>query len=109
MTADTLPRLLTLSEVAISLRLSPHTIRSFVRKGKLSPVRICRRLLFSPPDIARLIAGATDSVPAAEPTQSQDTSGSRPTGEPQASTAKRQIIGSRADFERLKSERQSVA
>ena len=91
MTADTFPRLLTLTEVASSLRLSPHTVRSFVRQGKLNPVRICRRLLFSPPDIERLIAGATDSVPDAEcSTESQNTAS---------------IIGSRADFEHLKIER----
>jgi DNA-binding transcriptional MerR regulator len=58
MMADT-PRLLTLLEVAAMLRLSPHTIRCFVRKGKLSPVRLCRRLLFRPADIERLIASAS--------------------------------------------------
>jgi len=53
--ADTYPRLLTLLAVADMLQLSPHTIRSFVRKGKLYPVRICRRLLFDPADVQRLI------------------------------------------------------
>ena len=48
-------RLLTLMEVADLLRLSPHTIRSFVKKGKLHPTRICRRLLFSPVDVERLL------------------------------------------------------
>lgn len=48
-------RLLTLLEVADMLRLSPHTIRAFVRKGKLCPVRICRRLLFRVGDVERLI------------------------------------------------------
>lgn len=51
-------RLLTLTEVAGALRLSPHTIRAFVRKGKLSPVRICRRLLFRPADVEQLIAAS---------------------------------------------------
>lgn len=55
-------RLLTLEEVATGLRLSPHTIRAFVRKGKLHPVRICRRLLFRPGDIEQLIfRNASDS------------------------------------------------
>lgn len=54
----TLARLLTLAETADLLRLSPHTVRAMVRKGKLRPVRICRRLLFSPHEIARLIAEA---------------------------------------------------
>lgn len=53
--ADTI-RLLTLEETAAALRLSKHTIRSFVRKGKLCPVRICRRLLFRPADVEKLIA-----------------------------------------------------
>jgi hypothetical protein len=48
--------LLTLEETAAALRLSPHTVRSFVRRGKLYPVRICRRLLFRPADIEKLIA-----------------------------------------------------
>ena len=48
-------KLLTLEEVADMLRLSKHTIRSFARKGKLVPVRICRRLLFRPADVEKLI------------------------------------------------------
>ena len=51
----TTPRLLTLAEFADALRLSPHTIRKYVRLGKLQPVRICRRLLFAPQDVERLI------------------------------------------------------
>ena len=51
-------RLLTLTEVADALRLSPHTIRAFVRKGRLCPVRICRRLLFRPADVEKLIAAS---------------------------------------------------
>jgi excisionase family DNA binding protein len=54
--AETFSRLLTLLEVADTLRLSPHTIRSLVRQGKLHPTRICRRLLFSPADVEQLIA-----------------------------------------------------
>lgn len=56
--APSIPRLLTLSEVAESLRLSPHTIRAMVRQGRLQPVRICRRLLFSPEEVSRLLAEA---------------------------------------------------
>lgn len=51
-------RLLTLPEVAYALRLSPHTIRAFVRQRKLLPVRICRRLLFRPGDVEKLIAAS---------------------------------------------------
>ena len=55
--ADTI-RLLTLEETAAALRLSPHTIRAFVRKGRLSPVRICRRLLFRVADVEKLITAS---------------------------------------------------
>jgi excisionase family DNA binding protein len=48
-------RLLTLLEVADLLRVSPHTVRAWVRKGRLQPVRICRRLLFSPEVVARFV------------------------------------------------------
>jgi excisionase family DNA binding protein len=63
-------QLLTLLEVADLLRLSPHTIRSMVRKGKLAPTKICRRLLFSQSEILRLIGDpnqvislSTDAAP----------------------------------------------
>ena len=46
-------RLLTLIEVSDLLRVSPHTIRAWVRKGRLRPVRICRRLLFDPAEVSR--------------------------------------------------------
>lgn len=54
----TTERLLTLLEVADLTRVSPHTVRAWVRKGRLRPVRICRRLLFSPDEITRFLAGA---------------------------------------------------
>jgi excisionase family DNA binding protein len=49
-------RLLTLLEVADRLRVSPHTVRAWVRKGRLHPVRICRRLLFSQDAISRFVS-----------------------------------------------------
>jgi hypothetical protein len=51
-----IPRLLSLLAVAEALSLSPHTIRSLVKRGKLRPVRICRRLLFDPREVSRFIA-----------------------------------------------------
>jgi len=54
----TVPQLLTLHAVAKALCVSPHTVRAWVRKGKLRPVRICRRLLFDPDEIARFLAEA---------------------------------------------------
>jgi excisionase family DNA binding protein len=56
--ANALPRLLTLLEVADSLRLSPHTVRAMVRQDRLKPVRLCRRLLFDPADVLRLLENA---------------------------------------------------
>lgn len=47
--------LLTLLDVAATLRVSPHTVRAWVRLGKIRPVRICRRLLFHPDELARFI------------------------------------------------------
>ena len=60
--------LLTLSEVANLLRVSPHTIRAWTRSGRLSPVRICRRLLFTPESVQRLIeSGSSDCNASALP------------------------------------------
>lgn len=53
-----IPQLLTLAAVAKSLCVSGHTVRSWVRKGKLRPVRICRRLLFTPQEVARFLSEA---------------------------------------------------
>jgi len=56
--ADTVPKLLTLAVVAEALAVSPHTVRMWVRKNRLRPVRICRRLLFSPDEVTRFLAEA---------------------------------------------------
>jgi excisionase family DNA binding protein len=48
-------QLLTLLELADQLKISPHTIRKFVRDGRLKPTRICRRLLFSPSEVRRFL------------------------------------------------------
>jgi len=55
---ETVPQLLTLLEVAEKLRVSPHSIRSWVRQGRLIPTRICRRLLFNPNEVQRFLADA---------------------------------------------------
>jgi excisionase family DNA binding protein len=49
------PQLLTLLAVAQALCVSPHTVRAWVRKGRLRPLRICRRLLFHPDEVARFL------------------------------------------------------
>lgn len=56
--SDSVPQLLTLLAVARALSVSPHTVRSWVRKGKLRPVRICRRLLFHADEVARFLREA---------------------------------------------------
>ena len=50
--------MITLLAVAEALAVSPHTVRSWVKNGRLRPVRICRRLLFHPDEIARFISEA---------------------------------------------------
>jgi len=55
MMPNEIPRLLTLAALANALAVSPHTIRSWVRKGRLKPIRICRRLLFHPEEISRFL------------------------------------------------------
>jgi excisionase family DNA binding protein len=56
--AENIPQLLTLLAVAKALCVSPHTVRAWVRKGTLRPVRICRRLLFHPDEIARFLSNS---------------------------------------------------
>ena len=53
-----IPQLLTLAEVSEKLRVSSHTVRAWVRRGKLMPLRICRRLLFHPDEVARFLSEA---------------------------------------------------
>jgi excisionase family DNA binding protein len=55
---ENVPHLLTLMALANALSVSPHTIRSWIRKGKLRPLRVCRRLLFHPNEVARFLAEA---------------------------------------------------
>ncbi len=57
-----LPNLLDLIQVAQALNVSPHTVRSWVRKGRLQPLRICRRLLFLPEELDRFINSAKGSL-----------------------------------------------
>jgi hypothetical protein len=55
---DNVPQLLALIDVAKVLCVSPHTVRSWVKKDRLRPIRLCRRLLFHPDEIARFLAEA---------------------------------------------------
>jgi len=55
---ESVPQLLTLLAVAKALCVSPHTVRAWVRHGRLRPVRLCRKLLFTPDEITRFVAEA---------------------------------------------------
>lgn len=55
---ENIPQLLTLQAVASALCVSPHTVRSWVRQGRLRPLRLCRRLLFDSAEVARFLAEA---------------------------------------------------
>ena len=57
---DNVPQLLTLVAVAKLLSVSPHTVRSWVKKGRLRPIRLCRRLIFHPEEITRFLAEANE-------------------------------------------------
>lgn len=56
--APVVPQLLPLEAVARAFCVSPHTVRSWVKKGRLLPLRLCRRLLFHPDEIMRFLAAA---------------------------------------------------
>jgi len=53
-------RLVDIDQLAELWRVSPHTIRSFVRQNRLRPTRVCRRLLFSPEECERLLHSHDD-------------------------------------------------
>jgi predicted site-specific integrase-resolvase len=57
-----IPQLLTLLEVAKALCVSPHTVRSWVKRGRLQPLRICRRLVFDPREVARFLSEAKQNM-----------------------------------------------
>jgi excisionase family DNA binding protein len=63
---DNLPKLITLLELAERLRISPHTVRKMTRDGRLHPVRLCRRLLYSPSEVLRLLGEAEANEKAAD-------------------------------------------
>jgi excisionase family DNA binding protein len=56
--SDQSPQLLDLQTVALRLSVSPHTVRKWVKVGKLRPARICRRLLFESSEISRFVSEA---------------------------------------------------
>jgi excisionase family DNA binding protein len=65
-------QLLGLDAVAAALAVSKHTVRSWVRQGRLKPTRVCRRLLFHPQDVEEFVrasqAGSTQPKAQADRT-----------------------------------------
>jgi excisionase family DNA binding protein len=55
MQQGSLPQLLDVWDVAQKLRVSPHTVRRWKALGKLRPLKLGRRILFHPDDVARFI------------------------------------------------------
>jgi excisionase family DNA binding protein len=54
--------LVDINEAAAALGLSPWTVRQYIRQGKLPAVRIGRRVLVEPDELARFIAqGRTEA------------------------------------------------
>ena len=56
---DSFPHLLSASEVAEILRLSPRTVRRMIDDGRLSVVRFCRAVRIRPEALTALIEGKT--------------------------------------------------
>jgi len=47
-------------EVAKALAISPWTVRSYIRQGRLQPVRVGRRVLFEPAECERFLKSCKD-------------------------------------------------
>lgn len=74
---EDLPKLLTLVTVAQALSVSSHTVRSFVRSGRLKPTRICRRLLFDSCEVAGFLAASRTTLHVAS-TEHAEVAGVQP-------------------------------
>lgn len=61
-TTSAVPRLMDVNELANLWRVSPHTIRAWVQQKRLTPTKICRRLLFHPDECARFLATGNPDV-----------------------------------------------
>jgi excisionase family DNA binding protein len=59
--------LISVEKAAEVLGISPMTVRLYVRKGKLNPVRIGRRVLLEPGELERFIAAARSEAKRNEP------------------------------------------
>jgi len=57
-------------EAAELLRISPWTVRSYIRDGKLKPVRLGRRVLLAEEELERVVAEG-QQPPEAQPENGQ--------------------------------------
>ena len=55
-------KLFTNDEAAEMLRISPHTLRAWLYQGRVRPVRLGSRVLYSEGEIRRLVDCGTESV-----------------------------------------------
>lgn len=62
--------------LSAALKVSPHTVRKWVREGKLRPTRLGRRLLFHPTDVTAFLDGARAGSPHATAGQKDPAIGS---------------------------------
>jgi hypothetical protein len=62
LTSSAVPRLMDVNELADLWRVSPHTIRAWVQQKRLTPTKICRRLLFHPDECARFLAAGNSEA-----------------------------------------------
>ena len=53
----------TINEAAELLSVSPWSIRKWIKKGRLQPVRICRRVHLEEAEIERFVAEAKTNRP----------------------------------------------
>jgi len=56
------PMLLSLQQVAKRLNVSPFTVRSWLKKGILQSVPICRRILIRPSDLEAFVNRAANNT-----------------------------------------------
>jgi excisionase family DNA binding protein len=56
MSAPVDPRLLTVTEVAASLRKKPAAVRALANRGEISFYRVGRAMLFAPSDLQRFLS-----------------------------------------------------
>jgi len=62
------PTLMSVSDVAEALRVSPHTVRRWIAQKKLAVVKLGTRTLFDPKEVTRFVRlAANNSKPPVKP------------------------------------------